>query len=69
MSSHVLLNFLNKLGKKSDVRLCRASNQVFPNKFNKFNNTGAKMQDCVNHMTLKSHFISKFRAKTLQFRL
>ena len=38
-SVHVLLNLLNSLGKK--IR-CES---VFPNKFNKFNNTGARMQD------------------------
>ena len=41
---------------------------VFPNKFNKFNNTGARMHDSIFHMTLKSHFISKFCTKTSQFR-
>ena len=40
---------------------------VFPNEFNKFNNTGARMQDSIYHMTLKSHFISKFCIKTLRF--
>ena len=41
---------------------------VFPNYFNKFNTTGARMQDSINHMTLKSHFISKFCTKMSQFR-
>ena len=31
---------------------------VFPNDFNKFNNTGARMLICIYHMTLNSHFIS-----------
>ena len=35
MSAHVLLNLLNELWKK--IR------SVFPNEFNKFNNTGARM--------------------------
>ena len=30
----------------------------FPNEFNKFSNTGARMQDPIYHMTLKSSFIS-----------
>ena len=34
MSARVLLNLLNELGKS--IRC-----EVFPNKFNKFNNTGA----------------------------
>ena len=40
---------------------------VFPNEFNKFNNTGARMQDSIYHMTLKSHFISKFALKHHNF--
>ena len=42
---------------------------VFPNGFNKFSNTGARMQDSINHLTLKSHFISEFCTKTSQFQL
>ena len=52
MSAHVLLNLLNELGKK-----------IRSNGFNKFNNTGTRMQDSVYHMTLKSHFINKFCTK------
>ena len=40
---------------------------VFPNDFNKFNNTGTRMQDSVSRMTLKSHFISDICTKTSQF--
>ena len=57
MSAQVLLNLLNKVGKK--IR-CEA----FPNEFNKFSNTGASMQVSIYHMTLKSHFVSKFCSKT-----
>ena len=32
--------------------------------FNKFSNTGARMQDSVYHMTLKSHFTGEFCTKT-----
>ena len=39
----------------------------FLNEFNKFNNTGARMQDSIYHMTLKSHFISKFAPKRHDF--
>ena len=59
MSGHVLLNLLNELGKK--IR-CEALSD-FPNDFNSFNNTGAWMQDSIYHMTLKSHFSSKFVLK------
>ena len=41
---------------------------VFPNEFNKFNNTGARMQDSIYHTTLKSDFIySYFCTKTSRF--
>ena len=33
---------------------------IFPNKWNKFNNTGARMQDSIYHLTLKLHFVSNF---------
>ena len=36
----------------------------FPDELNKFNTTGAGMQDSIYHITLKSHFISKFCTKT-----
>ena len=61
MSAHVLLNLLNS----AQPRIL----SVFPNEFNKFNNTGAWMQDSVYHMTQKLHFISEFRHKTSRFRL
>ena len=66
MSNHVLLNLLNELEKK--IR-CKAFLLVFPNEFNKFNNTvtGAQMQVSIYHMTLKSHFIRNFCTKTSRF--
>ena len=67
MSAHVLLNLLNKLGKKIRCEALPSILSVFPNKFNKFNNTGAPMQDSIYHMTLKSHFISKFCTKISRF--
>ena len=65
MSAHVLLNLLNELGKK--IR-CEALPTIFPNDFNKFSYTGARMQDSVYHITLNSHFMSKFCTKTSRFR-
>ena len=51
MSAHILLNFLNELGKRS----------LFRNEFNKFNSTRARMLDSIYHMTntLKSDFWRK----------
>ena len=68
MSAHPLLNLLNKLGKKIICKAMPSILSVFPNEFNKFNNTGARMQDSIYHMTLKSYFIRKFCTKTSQFR-
>ena len=54
--------FIKRVGEKDKSIL-----SVFSNEFFKFNNTGAQMQDTIYHMTLKSHFISKFCTKTSQF--
>ena len=64
MNAHVALNLLNKLGKKIRCKALPTILSVFPNEFNKFNNTGARMQDSIYHMTQKSHCISKFCTKT-----
>ena len=41
MSAHVLLNLLNELGKRDQMRGSPSILSLFCNKFNKFNNTGA----------------------------
>ena len=66
MSAHVLLNLLNKLGKRDKMRGLPSILSLFRNEFNKFNNTRARMLDSIYHMTntLKSHF---WRKKTLSF--
>ena len=69
ISAHVLLNLLNELGKKIRCEALPRILSVFPKEFNKFSNTGARMQDAIYHMTLKSHFMSGFRIKTSRFRL
>ena len=66
MSAHVLLNLLNELGEKIRYEALPSILSIFPNEFNKFNNS--RMQDSIYHMTLKSHFISKFCIKTSRFR-
>ena len=63
ISAHVLLNLLNELGKKIRCKALPSNLSVFPKSLYKFNNTGARMQDSNYHMTLKSHFISKFSIK------
>ena len=52
MSAHVLLNL---------------SNEFFRNKFNKFNDTGARMLDSIYHMTLKLLTNRNFGVKTSRF--
>ena len=61
MSAHVLLNLLNKLGKRDKMRGLPSILSLFRNQFNKFNNTGARMLYSIYHMTntLKSHFWRK----------
>ena len=68
MNAHVLLNFFNEFGKKIRCEALPSISSVFPNEFNKFSNTGARMQDSIYYMALKSHFISRFCTKTLRFR-
>ena len=53
MSVHVLLNLLNELGKIDKMRGLPRILSIFPNSFNKFNNTRARMLDSVYRMTLR----------------
>ena len=52
MSGHVLLNLLNELGKRDQMRGLPSILSLFNNKFNKFNKTWAQMLDSIYHMTL-----------------
>ena len=51
MSAHVLLNLLNKLGKRYKMQGLPCILSLFCNEFNKFNNTGAQMLDSIYYMT------------------
>ena len=60
MGDHVLLNLLNELKKRDKMRglprLFRGLSSIlslFRNEFNKFNITGARMLDCIDHISLK----------------
>ena len=53
MSTHVLLNLLNKLRKRDILRGLPSILSIFCNKFNKFNNTGARMLGSIYHITLR----------------
>ena len=52
MSAHVLLNLLMSLERETKCEACRAL-YLFHIKFNKFNNTAARMLGSVYHMTLR----------------
>ena len=60
MNAHVLLNLLNQLGEKIRCDAFPSILSVFSNEFNKFNNTGARMQDSIYHMTLNRIFFFFF---------
>ena len=47
MSAPVLLNLLNELRKRNKMRGLPSILSLFPNMFNKFNNTGAQMLDSI----------------------
>ena len=53
MSAHILLNFLNELGKRDKMRGLPSILSLFRNEFNKCNNTRARMLDSIYHMTLR----------------
>ena len=61
MSAHVLSILLNELGKRDKMRGLPSILSLFRNKFNKFNNTRARMLDSLYHMThtLKSLSVVK----------
>ena len=68
MSAHVLLNLLNESGEKGKMRgfakhLIGFPPPPPPPEFNKFNNTGARMQDSIYHMILKSHLLANSSSK------
>ena len=53
MSANVLLNLLNELRKRDKMQGFQTILSFFRNKFNKFNNTGARLLDSIYHMTLR----------------
>ena len=54
MSAHVLLNLLDALRKRDKMRGLPSILSLFRNKFNKFNNTRARMLDSMYHITLNN---------------
>ena len=60
MSAHVLMNFLNELGKIDVMRGLPSILSPFPNKFNKLNNTRAQMLDSIYQYDIKFTFEISF---------
>ena len=59
MSAHVLLNLLTELRKRDKIQGLLNILSLFPNEFNKFNNTGAEMSYSMYYdikIILKSYF-------------
>ena len=53
MSVHGLLNLLNELGKRDEMRGLPSILSLFRNEFDKFNKSWARMLDSIYHMTSK----------------
>ena len=53
MSAHVLFNVLNEMRKSDKMRGLPSILSFFHNKFNKYNNTRARMLDSIYHMTFR----------------
>ena len=67
ISAPVLLNLLNKLGKRDKMRGLQSILSFFCNGFDKLNNTRAQMLDSIYHMTLKFIKNGVFAMKTSRF--
>ena len=67
MRARVLLNLLNKLGKRYKMLGLPSILSLFRNKFNKFNNTGSRILNSIYHITLNLFLIHNFAIKTLGF--
>ena len=67
MSAHNLLNLLNGLGKRDKMRGLPGISSLFRNEYNKFDNTGARVLNSIDHMTLNLFLIHILGVKTLGF--
>ena len=67
MSVHVLLNLLNKSGKRDKMRGLPIILSLFHSGFNEFNDTGARMSHSFFHITVKLLKNRIFDVKTSRF--
>ena len=51
-----IIEFIKRVGENISCEALPSMWSVFLNEFNKFNNTGARMQDSVYHMALQVFF-------------
>ena len=65
MSDHVLMNILNEMRKSNKIQGLQRILSLFHNKFNKFNNTRARMLVSIYHMTQKIFEIAVLALKSL----
>ena len=65
MSAHVLLILLNKLGKRDKIRGLPSILYLFPNEFNKFNNTREGMLRFYLSYDIKIYLKSHFWRKNV----
>ena len=56
MSAPDVLILLKEFGKSDKMRGLPSILSLFRNKFNEFNNTGARMLDSIYYMTLRLHY-------------
>ena len=62
--AHACLNLLNKLRKSNNIRGLLSILLLFHNKFNKINNTGARILDSIYQMALKLTKITFLASKS-----
>ena len=67
MRAHGLLNLLNEFRKRDKMQGLLSILSLFRSKFNKFNNTAARMLDSIYHMTFRLLWNLISAVKALKF--
>ena len=65
--SYISAHLLHEMGKRDKMQGLSSIVSLFRNRFNKFNNIGARMLDSIYHRTLQLFKIHIFVMKTLRF--
>ena len=61
MGAHVLMNLLNELGKRDEMRGLPSILSLFRNEFNKFNTTGARLDRLMSSISYVASDVSHIR--------